>query len=76
PVNYLKMSILCMDYKHMQTITGQWGKKGYLIKGEKDRLQKKVSHKNIKYRGFAINKEMLEELGFDFSNSHNPYSDY
>lgn len=60
----------------MQTITGQWGKKGYLIKGEKDRLQKKVSHKNIKYRGFAINKEMLEELGFDFSNSHNPYSDY
>ncbi len=60
----------------MQTITGQWGKKGYLIKGEKDRLQKRVSHKNIKYRGFAINKEILEELGFDFSNSHNPYSDY
>ena len=58
------------------TITGQWGKKGYLIKGEKDRLQKRVSHKNIKYRGFAINKEILEELGFDFSNSHNPYSDY
>lgn len=60
----------------MQTITGQWDKKGYLIKGEKDRLQKRVSHKNIKYRGFAINKEILEELGFDFSNSHNPYSDY
>ncbi|MEK5199621.1 DUF927 domain-containing protein [Staphylococcus sp. FSL H8-0121] len=60
----------------MQSITGQWGKKGYLIKGEKDRLQKRVSHKNIKYRGFAINKEILEELGFDFSNSHNPYSDY
>lgn len=60
----------------MQTITGQWGKKGYLIKGEKDRLQKKVSHKNVKYRGFAIRRGVLEELGFDFSNSHNPYSDY
>lgn len=60
----------------MQTITGQWGKKGYLIKGEKDRLQKRVSHKNVKYRGFAIRQEVLEELGFDFSNSHNPYSDY
>ena len=60
----------------MHTITGQWGKKGYLIKGEKDRLQKRVSHKNVKYRGFAIRQEVLEELGFDFSNSHNPYSDY
>ena len=50
----------------MHTITGQWGKKGYLIKG----------HKNVKYRGFAIRQEVLEELGFDFSNSHNPYSDY
>ena len=52
------------------------GQKGYLIKGEKDRLQKRVSHKNVKYRGFAIRQEVLEELGFDFSNSHNPYSDY
>lgn len=60
----------------MQTITGQWGKKGYLIKCEKDRLQKRVSHKNVKYRGFAIRQEVLEELGFDFSNSHILYSDY
>ena len=53
----------------MQTITGQWDKKGYLIKGEKDRLQKQVKHKTVKYRGFAIRQEVLEELGFDFSNS-------
>ncbi|MBM6195358.1 DUF927 domain-containing protein [Staphylococcus epidermidis] len=60
----------------MQTITGQWDKKGYLIKGEKDRLQKQVKHKTVKYRGFAIRQEVLEELGFDFSNSYNPNSDY
>ena len=60
----------------MQTITGQWDKKGYLIKGEKDRLQKQVKHQTVKYRGFAIRREVLEELGFDFSNSYNPNSDY
>lgn len=60
----------------MQTITGQWDKKGYLIKGEKDRLQKQVKHETVKYRGLAIRKEVLEELGFDFSNSYNPNSDY
>ncbi|MGC7819756.1 DUF927 domain-containing protein [Staphylococcus epidermidis] len=60
----------------MQTITGQWNKKGYLIKGEKDRLQKQVKHETVKYRGFAIRQEVLEELGFDFSNSYNPNSDY
>ncbi|AWI92453.1 TPA: DUF927 domain-containing protein [Staphylococcus aureus] len=60
----------------LQTITGQWDKKGYLIKGEKDRLQKQVKHQTVKYRGFAIRREVLEELGFDFSNSYNPNSDY
>ena len=51
------------------------GQKGYLIKGEKDACKKGESQ-NVKYRGFAIRQEVLEELGFDFSNSHNPYSDY
>lgn len=60
----------------MQTITGQWDKKGYLIKGEKDRLQKQVKHETVKYRGFAIKQQVLEDLGFDFSNSYNPNSDY
>ena len=60
----------------MQTITGQWDKKGYLIKGEKDRLQKQVKHETVKYRGFAIRQQVLEDLGFDFSNSYNPNSDY
>lgn len=60
----------------MQTITGQWDKKGYLIKGEKDRLQKQIKHETVKYRGFAIKKEILEELGFDFSSSYNPNSEY
>ena len=30
----------------MHTITGQWGKKGYLIKGEKIAC-KRVSHKTL-----------------------------
>ena len=50
------------------------GQKGYLIKGE--RCLQKGESQNVKYRGFAIRQEVLEELGFDFSNSHNPYSDY
>ncbi|MGK8993135.1 hypothetical protein ACRS8V_07355 [Staphylococcus epidermidis] len=29
-----------------------------------------------KNRGYAIKNEIVKELGFDFSNSHNPYSDY
>lgn len=52
------------------------GQKGYLIKGEKDRLQKQVKHQTVKYRGFAIRQEVLKEFGFDFSNSYNPNSNY
>ncbi|KXA38890.1 DUF927 domain-containing protein [Staphylococcus lugdunensis] len=58
------------------TITSQWNKRGYLIKGEKDRLQKQVKHETVKHRGFAIKKEVLNDLGFDFSNSNNPHSEY
>ena len=52
------------------------GIKRLFNKGEKDRLQKQVKHETVKYRGFAIRQEVLEELGFDFSNSYNPNSDY
>lgn len=57
----------------MQTITGQWDKKGYLITS-KDRIQKEVRFNSQKNRGYAIKKEIVKELGFDFSNSHNPYN--
>lgn len=60
----------------MYTITKQWDKKGYLVKNEKDRLQMKISHSNIKHRGFAIKNEIVKELGFDFSSLNYPYSDY
>ncbi|HDE0407871.1 TPA: DUF927 domain-containing protein [Staphylococcus aureus] len=58
----------------MQTITGQWDKKGYLIK-DKKRIQKQVKHKSQRHLGYAIKKEIIEELGFDFSVSHNPYTE-
>ncbi|KDP66116.1 DUF927 domain-containing protein [Staphylococcus epidermidis] len=57
----------------MQTITGQWDKKGYLITS-KDRIQKEVRFNSQKNRGYAIKNEVVKELGFDFSNSHNPYN--
>ncbi|MBH4646326.1 DUF927 domain-containing protein [Staphylococcus aureus] len=57
----------------MQTITGQWDKKGYLITS-KDRIQKEVRFNSQKNRGYAIKDEIIKELGFDFSNSHNPYN--
>ncbi|WP_251517728.1 DUF927 domain-containing protein [Staphylococcus sp. Marseille-Q6910] len=59
----------------MHTITKQWDKKGYLISGD-GRLQKQVRTTYANPRGFAIKREVLKELGFDFSNSHNPYSEY
>nr|AAP55244.1 unknown [Staphylococcus aureus] len=57
----------------MQTITGQWDKKGYLITS-KARIQKEVRYNSQKNRGYAIKNEIVKELGFDFSNSHNPYN--
>lgn len=57
----------------MQTITSQWDKKGYLITS-KDRIQKEVRFNSQKNRGYAIKNEIVKELGFDFSNSHNPYN--
>ncbi|MDC6377535.1 DUF927 domain-containing protein [Staphylococcus warneri] len=57
----------------IQTITGQWDKKGYLITS-KDRIQKEVRFNSQKNRGYAIKNEIVKELGFDFSNSHNPYN--
>lgn len=57
----------------MHTITGQWDKKGYLITS-KDRIQKEVRFNSQKNRGYAIKNEIVKELGFDFSNSHNPYN--
>ena len=30
----------------------------------------------LKHRGFAIKDEVIKEMGFDFSNSHNPHSEF
>lgn len=56
-----------------QTITSQWEKKGYLIT-DKNRLQKQVRHNSERHLGYAIKKSIVEELGFDFSVSHSPYT--
>ncbi|MCD8905028.1 DUF927 domain-containing protein [Staphylococcus chromogenes] len=56
----------------MQTITGQWDKKGYLIT-DKSRLQKQVKYQNERHLGYAIKEEIIKELGFDFSKSHSPH---
>ncbi len=55
-------------------LQGNGTKKGYLIK-DKKRIQKQVKHKSQRHLGYAIKKEIIEELGFDFSVSHNPYTE-
>ncbi|WP_251943563.1 DUF927 domain-containing protein [Staphylococcus sp. Marseille-Q5304] len=58
-----------------KTVMESWNEKGYLIT-DKNRLQKQVKHNNKRYLGYAIKQDVIKELGFDFSNSHNPYSEY
>lgn len=58
------------------TITGEWLERDYLINDKDDRRTKRISHNNKKPRGYVIKKEIIEKLGFDFSNSNNPYSDF
>lgn len=57
------------------TITGEWSRKNYLVESTIGK-QKQVKHKSTPYRGYAIKKDVVKNLGFDFTNSQNPTSDY
>ncbi|MCQ9293263.1 hypothetical protein BUY41_09155 [Staphylococcus cohnii] len=59
----------------MNTITGEWSRKKYLVESNIGK-QKQVKHKSTPYRGYAIKKDVVKKLGFDFTNSYNPTSDY
>ncbi|MEY8597693.1 DUF927 domain-containing protein [Mammaliicoccus lentus] len=51
----------------VRTITKEWEERGYLIAGA-DRIVKQVKHNGKRYIGYAIKKEIIQELGFDFRN--------
>ena len=57
------------------TITGEWSRKNYLVESNIGK-QKQVKQKGTPYRGYAIKKEIIDNLGFDFTHSYNPNSDY
>lgn len=59
----------------MHTITGEWSRKNYLVESNIGK-QKQVKQNGTPYRGYAIKKEIIDNLGFDFTNSYNPNSDY
>lgn len=59
----------------MHTITGEWSRKNYLVESNVGK-QKQVKQNGTPYRGYAIKKEIIDNLGFDFTNSYNPNSDY
>lgn len=51
----------------LNAIVKQWKERGYLIT-DKDTYTKRISHEGRKPRGYAIKKEIINELGFDFTN--------
>ncbi|MGW7931529.1 DUF927 domain-containing protein [Staphylococcus xylosus] len=60
----------------MYTITGEWLDRGYLISDKDGRRTKRISHNSKKIRGYTFKKQSIEILGFDFSNSNNPYAEF
>lgn len=51
----------------LNSIVKQWKERGYLIT-DKDTYTKRISHEGRKPRGYAIKNEIIDELGFDFTN--------
>lgn len=51
----------------LNAIVKQWKERGYLIT-DKNTYTKRISHEGRKPRGYAIKKEIIDELGFDFTN--------
>src|SRR5699024_10590012 len=76
----------------MNTITGEWSRKKYLVEsniGKQKQVKhkstpyrgyaikkKQMKHKRKHYRCYAIKNDVVKKLGFDFTNSYNPTSDY
>lgn len=58
----------------LTTIVKEWDSRNYLINDGK-RSQKQVKHKGQRSMVYAINEEIIKELGFDFSQTHYHYSD-
>ena len=58
----------------LTTIVKEWDSRNYLINDGK-RLQKQVKHKGQRSMVYAINEEIIKELGFDFSQTHYHYLD-
>ncbi|EZI38315.1 DUF927 domain-containing protein [Staphylococcus haemolyticus] len=51
----------------LNPIVKQWKERGYLIT-DKNTYTKRISHEGRKPRGYAIKNEIMNELGFDFTN--------
>lgn len=77
-----KKSLLGIQSETLKNILGheltstvkEWDSRNYLINNG-DRLQKQVKYKKQRYMVYAINENIIKELGFDFSRSHNEYYD-
>lgn len=77
-----KKSMLGIQSETLKNILGheltstvkEWDSRNYLINNG-DRLQKQVKFKKQRYMVYAINENIINELGFDFSRSHNEYYD-
>ncbi|MCJ0951533.1 DUF927 domain-containing protein [Mammaliicoccus sciuri] len=77
-----KKSMLGIQSETLKNILGheltstvkEWDSRNYLINNG-DRLQKQVKYKKQRYMVYAINENIIKELGFDFSRSHNEYYD-
>lgn len=77
-----KKSMLGIQSETLKNILGheltstlkEWDNRNYLINNG-DRLQKQVKHKGQRFMVYAINVEIINELGFDFSQTHYHYTD-
>lgn len=77
-----KKSMLGIQSETLKNILGheltstvkEWESRNYLINNG-DRLQKQVKHKGQRFMVYAINENIIKELGFDFSQTHYHYTD-
>lgn len=53
----------------LNTIVKEWDSRNYLINNGK-RLQKQIKHKGEQIMIYAIDENIIKELGFDFNRSH------
>ncbi|PTJ37174.1 hypothetical protein BU021_12680 [Staphylococcus simulans] len=58
----------------LHSVTKAWNERNYLI-SDKQKLTKRVGHKGKKPRGYAIKKEIINQLDFDFNQYHSDYEE-